>query len=109
MAGLGGRFILLLVVAAGCGGAAVPDRAASRPGPPPARHAARSDPPPLNVRDFGAGDCGEGSDAPAINRAIRAAGETGNRFVYIPPGEYRIRQEPGQGVLDAPIRPEVDG
>jgi len=64
---------------------------------------------PIDVRDFGADGTGARSDAPAINRAIRAAEASGNLFVYLPPGLYVVRQEPGQGILDASIRPEVDG
>lgn len=64
---------------------------------------------PLDVRDFGVACDGTGNDAPGINRAIREAEATGNLFVYIPPGTCWVRQESGQGVLQIPIRPEVDG
>ena len=67
------------------------------------------DPPPLDVRSFGARCDGVHSDAPAINSAIREAARTGNLRVYIPPGTCHVKQEPGQGRLDIPIRPEVDG
>lgn len=64
---------------------------------------------PLNARDHGAGAGGPAGDAPAINRALRAAQAAGNPCVYLPPGDYFIRQLPGQGPLDVPIRPEIDG
>jgi len=88
-----------------------PDRPAELPSPSPAAMAELQTtcPAPINVRDFGADGSGARSDAPAINRAIRAAAASGNRFVYLPPGLYVIRREPGQGILDVPIRPEVDG
>jgi hypothetical protein len=65
--------------------------------------------PAIDVRRFGALCDGVHSDAPAINRAIRAAEVSGAREVHLPPGTCYVKQEPGQGILDVPIRPEVDG
>src|SRR5688500_14075852 len=103
---------LLSLAGAGCAGAAAGD--APRPAPrgpagdarSPGRGpglaavaACGSGRRPLNVRDFGAGGGGDRSDAPAINRALRAARETGNPCVYVPPGIYVVRQDPGQRLL----------
>lgn len=43
-----------------------------------------------DVRDFGAVADGTTDSAPAINRAIAAAGRAGGGTVTIPPGTYRI-------------------
>ncbi|MFD7230849.1 glycosyl hydrolase family 28-related protein [Streptomyces sp. NPDC059881] len=43
-----------------------------------------------DVRDHGAKNDGSADAAPAINRAVAAAGERGGGTVIIPPGTYRI-------------------
>ncbi|MCA1222295.1 glycoside hydrolase family 55 protein [Streptomyces sp. 8L] len=43
-----------------------------------------------DVRDFGARGDGATDDAPALNRALAAAGARGGGAVLVPPGRYRI-------------------
>jgi hypothetical protein len=49
------------------------------------RHPLRAD-----VRHYGAKADGSADAAPAINRALRAVGESGGGTVHLPPGTYRI-------------------
>jgi hypothetical protein len=44
----------------------------------------------LDVRDFGARGDGVTDDAPALNRALAAAGEQGGGAVLVPPGRYAV-------------------
>jgi len=53
--------------------------------------AGRTDPPVLNVRDFGAVGDGEADDGPSLRRAIAALGEAGPGAVLRwPTGKYRV-------------------
>jgi hypothetical protein len=61
----------------------------------------------LNVRDFGAAGNGKADDRGAFASAMKAAAATGGNTVFIPPGNYLIKDSldvPGNVVLEGVFR-----